>query len=65
MELYAVTANTYDGGYGAEIALFGIYNSRAKAETRKREVLNKYGHANLECINLNADCEKYLGGYIE
>lgn len=65
MKLYVITANTYDSGWGAEITLFGIYSDRAKAETRQREVLNKYGQADMEYIDLNVDCEKYLGGYIE
>ena len=66
MNLYVVSADTYNGGWGSEITLLGIYDSLEKAEERAKELENKN---NFKCkiveIVMNEKEEKYIGGYIE
>lgn len=38
MKLYIITANTYDGGFGAEISLFGIYEAESEAKERQKKL---------------------------
>lgn len=65
MKLYIVTANTYDGGCGEEISLFGIYETESKAKERQEEVEREYKNSTLTGVDVNSDCEIYLGGYCE
>lgn len=66
MGLYIVTADTYDGGYGAEISLLGIYSNKIDALKRKRYLEDTHGyHIRVEKVYLDEDIEEYLGGYIE
>lgn len=75
MKLYAVIFDTYDECFGAEIYLFGVYDTKEKAaerirylrETKSKTMYvpdegDKYG---IKEIVLNADYEEYLGGYTE
>ena len=66
MNLYVVSADTYNGDWGFEITLLGIYDSLEKAEERAKELENKN---NFKCeiveIVMNEKEEKYIGGYIE
>ncbi len=71
MKVYAVVFDTLDDGFGAEINLFGIYDTKGKAIERI-SYLRKNKSADMripdygiEEIILNNDCEIYLGGYVE
>lgn len=58
--VYLVTANTWDGGYGASIHTFGVYSSEEKA----KEVAQKH-NGSVNIIEIDKEINKYLGGYVE
>lgn len=76
MKVYAVVFDTCDDYcFGAEINCFGIYRTKESAIKRLENLRAERKRKNLCipdeddcCIRefvLNADCEEYLGGYIE
>lgn len=66
MELYVVTADTYEDSYGAEITLFGVFDTEEKAIERMEELKkdNKFVYM-ITNVKLNESVEGYLGGYYE
>lgn len=64
MKVYVLTADTYNGAWGSEIALFGVFSTKEKAEKRASET-------GLDCpyisiVNVDEiEYPTYLGGYIE
>ena len=66
MKVYVVSADTWGGGYGSEISLFGIFRNRIKAENRKKKLKEQLGYvAQFNEVWLDGDCGIYLGGYTE
>lgn len=72
MKVYVVAEDTYKGGYGSDIELFGIYSTKEQAEKRYNEIKtgneDKYlyeGEYGVYEMELNKDCRIDLGGYIE
>lgn len=66
MDLYVVTANTYEDSYGAEITLFGVFDTEEKAIKRVEELRKKNRFVYMITITqLNQSIEMYLGGYYE
>lgn len=70
MKLYIVAFDDYIGDYGANISLYGIYDTKEKAIKRLEELFEKmfvpedYNDAIKE-IELNQNTYVDLGGYIE
>lgn len=63
MTVYTLTANVYDGGWGVEIVLFGVFRTEEKAEARAKTLeLNYYKISKCE---IDKSTNQYLGGYIE
>lgn len=66
MKLYVVTADTYDGAYGAEIHICGVYTNKEQADKRKDELeKEKDYNASVDEVETDKDIDEYLGGYIE
>lgn len=66
MKIYIVSADTYDGGYGSEITILGVYSDEQKAKEKYQEADSKYTvDVKMSEAELNADCKIYLGGYSE
>ena len=65
MKLYIVTANTYEGGYGAEIELLRVTDNEADALKSKKYAESKGWTVTINTAELNKPTRKYLGGYIE
>lgn len=65
MKVWIVTADTYDEPYGAEIELFGVFDTEEKAIDCARKVTRrkKIASCNVTRVKMNKDTEKYLGGY--
>lgn len=63
--VYVVTADTYHGGYGAEIELFGVYTDEETAKKRCEDIQKMEYYAKIEKVRLNKNCDIYLGGYYE
>ena len=64
MRVYVLTADTYDGAWGSEISLFGVFTTEEKAEKRASEM--KLDYPAISVINIDDNEEhSYLGGYIE
>ena len=64
MKLYVVTYDGYDGAWGAEIYILGIYDSKEKAKQAIKRNRGCYLYR-IEEMDLNKDSQKYLGGYYE
>jgi len=64
MKLYVVTYDGYDGAWGAEIYILGIYDSKEKAKQAIKRNRDCYLYR-IEEMDLNKDSQKYLGGYYE
>lgn len=64
MKVYVLTADTYDGGYGSVIELFGVFSTEEKAKKQANELeLDFYA---IDQINVDEIGKQiYLGGYIE
>lgn len=64
MKIYVLTADTYDGGYGSSIVLFGVFSTEEKAHEQANELeLDCY---DISPMNIDENEEpSYLGGYIE
>lgn len=65
MKLYIVTANTYEGGYGAEIELLRVTDNEADALKSKKYAESKGWTVTINTAELNKPTRKCLGGYIE
>lgn len=65
MKLYIVTANTYEGSYGAEIELLQVTDNEADALKNKKYAESKGWTVTINAAELNKPTRKYLGGYIE
>ena len=65
MKIYVLSADTYNRGYGSEISLFGVYESKEIAEEKMVELSNKSYYPKITEVELNKDTEEYLGGYVE
>ncbi|KZK42765.1 hypothetical protein [Lactococcus cremoris] len=64
MRVYVLTADTYDGAWGSEISLFGVFSTKEKAEKRASEIELDYPDISVMDIDENEE-PSYLGGYIE
>lgn len=65
MKVYVVTADTWGGGYGSKISLFGVYATQENAEERKENIAKLGYIVEINEISLNTAREIYLGGYVE
>lgn len=66
MKVYVIYADTYDGSWGCEISLFGVYDSYENAEKAVKELNNKNKYwYEIEELVVNECEEIYLGGYRE
>lgn len=64
-EVYVISADTYHERCGAEIELFGVYDTMEKAE-KIAERMRKEGEVpQIDKVRINRRCWKYLGGYYE
>ena len=65
-DVYVVTADTYEDSYGAEITLFGVFETEEKAIERVEELKKKNRFVYMITrTQLNKNIEGYLGGYYE
>lgn len=65
MKLYVISANTYEGSWGAEINIFGVYDEE-HVQRAFEELEEKYNYFfKVDEINLNERSKTYLGGYFE
>lgn len=63
MYVYVLIANVYEGDYGVEMHLFGVFDTEELAEEKAKELdLSMY-----EIIEtkVNQSINEYIGGYIE
>lgn len=69
--LYLIGADTYNSSYGAEINVFGIFDTEEQANKVLKKKYNEYKKEGIEIslfvkqLFLNKATEEYLGGYIE
>ena len=64
MKVYALISNTYDGSWGAEIELFGVFSTEEKAKKQADEM--KLDYCDICQIEIDEIRNRiYLGGYIE
>lgn len=65
-KVYIITANTFLRAYGAEIEIFGAFDSLEKANAAKEELESKYEYKfKIDKLTLNELTQIYLGGYFE
>ena len=65
-KVYIITANTFLRAYGAEIEIFGTFDSLEKANVAKEELESKYEYRfKISELPLNELTQIYLGGYYE
>ena len=64
MKLYVVTYDGCDESWGTDIYLYGIYDSKEKAEKASTKI-GVYGEINEVELNNNKNQRIYLGGYHE
>lgn len=64
MKVYVLTADTYDGNWGSNIELFGVFSSKEKA--KKQASTMKLHYYDIISVDIDETKEQfYLGGYIE
>lgn len=69
--LYLIGADTYNSSYGAEINVFGIFDTEEKAKEALEKKEKKYQDSGIKInsfvypLILNKATDEYLGGYIE
>ena len=69
--LYLIGADIYNSSYGAEINVFGIFDTEEKAEKTLEKKEKEYQDSGIEInsfiysLVLNKTTDEYLGGYIE
>lgn len=64
MKVYVLTADTYCGGYGSSIELFGVFSTEEKASEQAHYLELEY--YDVSCVNIdNPEKPYFLGGYIE
>lgn len=65
-KVYIITANTYPCSYGAEIEIFGVFDSLEKVNAAKTELEKKHQYYfSISELPLNELTQIYLGGYFE
>lgn len=65
MKLYVISADTYDGSWGSEISIFGVFNEE-HLDNALEELQQKYNYRfEVNELNLNQCTDIYLGGYFE
>lgn len=63
MYVYVLIANVYEGDYGVEMNLFGVFDTEELAEEKAKELdLSMYEIIETE---VNQSIDEYIGGYIE
>lgn len=62
MNVYVVTADTYNGGWGAEIYIFAVCDTMEKALEEQKKVK---GYSKITEMKINDFKPEYLGGYVE
>lgn len=63
MYVYILIANVYEGDYGVEMHLFGVFDTEELAEEKAKELdLSMYEIIEIE---VNQSIDEYIGGYIE
>lgn len=65
MKLYVVTYDGCDENWGTDIYLYGIYDSKEKAEKASAKIITYHGEINEIELNDNNNQRIYLGGYHE
>lgn len=66
MKVFVIYADTYDGSWGCQISLFGIYDSYERAETIVEELIKENRlYYQIKELTMNECKETYLGGYYE
>lgn len=66
VDLYVLTANTYEDSYGSEITLFGVFDTEEKAIERMEELKKEHKFVYMITkVMLNESTNMYLGGYYE
>lgn len=64
MMVYVLTADISNkDGLSSEIYLYGVYNSAEKAIEAQKNIKG-CKHAQINMIELNEECEQFIGGYI-
>ena len=64
MTVYILTASLYpEEDYGVEIALFGVFSSRERAETRAKHL--ELDYYKISKCNVDEGTSQHLGGYVE
>lgn len=69
--LYLIGADTYNSSYGADINVFGIFDTEEQANKVLEKKYKEYKKEGIEIspfvkqLSLNKATEEYLGGYIE
>lgn len=64
MKIYVLTADTYNGGWGSTIELFGVFSTEEKANAKADEL--KLTCYDISPMNIDASENPiFLGGYIE
>ena len=61
MKVYVLTGDTYEGSWGSEISLFGVFSTKEKAEKLADEMQCDISVVNIDEI----ETPSYLGGYCE
>lgn len=65
MKLYVISANTYEGSWGAQISIFSVFDDE-HVHSALEELEKEYDYFfETQEINLNERDETYLGGYFE
>lgn len=65
MKLYVISADTYDGVWGSEINIFGVFDEE-HLESALKGLQEKYGYYfGINEVSLNKCKAIYLGGYYE
>lgn len=61
MKVYVLTSDVYEEFYGADIRLFGVFDSEDAAEKRAKEL--GFPVYLITEVEMNAPAEEYIGGY--
>ena len=65
MKIYVISANTYEGSWGAQISIFGVFDEDHVHDALE-ELQKEYDYFfETNEVNLNECNETYLGGYFE
>lgn len=65
MKLYVISADTYDGSWGSEISIFGVFDEE-HLENALKGLQEKYDYYfEINEVSMNECNAIYLGGYFE